>query len=406
MGVNNYRILYIQPGPDLGGSKLSLYHIVKCALKNQVSYLALSSPPSLDYEEMINNFAEKVYYLDLPTWQRFPRRTIFEKFREPFGNVRRIVKLLPAVKKLVNIIKNEKIDLIHTNNSICPAGAFAAKLTKKPHIWHIRESFGTHRQYRPILGDKITFWLMRTLSNEIICNSQYTAEPLRDHQIKHMIVQNGIDTTVFQKFQGNGLKLREQLGIKPGEISIAMVGNLTTELKRHDAFLRIASILSSEFTNLKFVIFGGSNNLDQTEYTRNLQQTTINLGIVDRIIWVDHIKDTAAIMSSIDILVHLAMTEGSGRVIMEGMASGKPVLAMNSGGVKELIHDGKTGFLFNPEDLEGILNTLRRLITDPEIRNEIGKHAQRFALQEYSDQASYEKISWVYQSLIQKEDKK
>lgn len=400
MGDNKYRILYIQPGTDMGGSKLSLYHIVKCAPEYQVSFLALSSPPQPEYARMLKSYSEKVYYIDLPIWQRYPRRTIVEKLREPFGNMRRLVKLYPAIRLLTNLIRVEKIDLIHTNNSICPAGAFAAKLSNKPHVWHVRESFGANRQYRPMLGDAITYWLMRILSEEIICNSQYTAEPFEEHNMQHIVIQNGIDTNIFQESHQNGQKLKEQLGIRPDEVSIAMVGNLTTELKRHDTFLKIASILHREFTNIKFVIFGGSNDLDQTEYTRNLKQSTINLGIDDRVIWVDYINDSAAIMSSIDILVHLALTEGSGRVIMEGMASGKPVLAMKSGGVKELINDGNTGFLFDPEDLDEMLNTLKKLITDSRFRNEIGEKAQQHATREFSNQSSFDKIEKVYQRLL------
>jgi glycosyltransferase involved in cell wall biosynthesis len=399
------KILYVQPGPGMGGSKISLYHMVKCASSSQKSFLALSAPVQTDYEGLIKPFVEKIFYQEIPTWQKYHRQTWFEKLRAPFGNTYRIMSSIPAAIKLAKIIKAENIDLVHTNNSITLVGALAAWITNTPHVWHVREAFGSKRQYRPIVSDALTYWLMKHLSDVIICNSAYTAEPFRERQIKHIIIQNGIDLTEFTVDDTQGASIRSQYAIKRDEIVIGMVGNLSTELKRHNIFLDMAQVLIKEHHQLKFIIFGGSSNLDQTDYTRSLAQQVNNSGLSDKVIWAEFIEDTPAMMNSVDILVHPALTEGSGRVIMEAMAAGKPVVGMKSGGVQELIRDGENGFLIQPGNDQDLAVKVKLLLEDENLRQNIAANARIYAHSNFSNQANMRAIEDVYQNLVREQAK-
>lgn len=399
------KILYVQPGPGLGGSKISLYHMVKCASSSQTSFVALSAPVQTDYEALVQPFLEKIFYQDIPTWQKYRRRTWLEKLRAPFGNAYRILKTIPAAIKLAKIIKAENIDLVHTNNSITPVGALAAWVTKTIHVWHIREAFGSNRQYRPILSDAITYWLMKQLSYVIICNSAYTAEPFQNRQIKHMIIQNGIDLSDFPDKDTRGESIRSQYAIKPDDIVIGMVGNLSTQLKRHNIFLDMAQALVKEHHQLKFIVFGGSGNLDLTPYTRSLAEQVNRSGLSDKVIWAEFIEDTPAMMNSIDILVHPALTEGSGRVIMEAMAAGKPVVGMKSGGVQELIRDGENGLLVEPGNDQELAVKVKLLLEEDNLRQKIAANARIFAHTNFSNQANMHAIEDVYHNLVREEAK-
>jgi glycosyltransferase involved in cell wall biosynthesis len=374
--------------------------MLKCAPPAQKSYLALSSPVQEEFETMVKDYVEKFFYLELPTWQKYRRHSIQQKIREPFGDTIRLIKLIPATKNLVTILQENKIDIVHTNNSICPAGAIAAKLKNLPHIWHVRESFGAHSQFKPILGDVITYWLIKNLSKVIICNSKYTAEPFRGHHAELEIIQNGLDVGFYAEAKQKGSVLRTQLNVNENEIVIAMVGNLTTELKRHVDFLQIASIIKNKHQTVRYVVFGGSNNLDQTVYTRRLAIQAKELGIGDRLIWAEFCKDTAAVMNSLDILVHPALTEGSGRVVMEAMAAGKPVVGMQSGGVQELIQDGLTGFLVQPGNVQVMAERVDQLVSNPALRERIGINARKYAQEHFSDQESMNAIVRIYQKLV------
>ena len=399
------KILYVQPGPGMGGSKISLYHMVKCASSSQKSFLALSAPLQKDYEALVQPFVEKIFYQEIPTWQKYHRHTLMEKLRAPCGNAYRIMSSIPAAIKLAKIIKAEKIDLVYTNNSITPVGALAGWITNTPHVWHIREPIGSKRQYQPILGDALTHWLMKNLSNVIICISAYTAESFRDRQIKHLIIQNGIDLTDFLNQDSQGASIRSQYAIKQDEVVIGMVGNLSTKYKRHNTFLDMAQVLLKEHHQLKFIIFGGSSNLDQTPYTRSLAEQVNSSGLSDKVIWAEFIEDTPAMMNSVDILVHPALTEGSGRVIMEAMAAGKPVVGMKSGGVQELIRDGENGFLIQPGNDQDLAEKVKLLLADEDLRQNIAGNARIYAHSNFSNQANMRAIEDVYQNLVREQAK-
>ena len=397
------KVLYIQPGHGMGGSHISLLHMLKCAPASQESFIALSYPTQDDFENLIKGHVSGIFYLELPTWQKFIRRDVWQKIRAPFSHFIRLVRLFPAAITLKKIIIDEGIDLVHTNNSICPVGALAAWVAGIPHVWHIRESFGSGRQYRPILGNNITYWLMSKWSKAIICNSSYTAEPFQEKNIPHVIIQNGIDLENFPNREIEGKKLKSRIGIGENNLVVGMVGNLTTELKKHDEFLEMAALLRVTVPNLTYAIFGGSADLEQTDYTQRLAQKSRELNIADKLIWVDFIKDTGSIMASLDVLVHPARTEGSGRVVMEAMAAGKPVVGINSGGVRELIQDGLTGFLIQPGDIMEMTHKVKRLVEDEVLRKEIGENARRYAQNHFSDQATMNAILAIYCDLVHHE---
>jgi len=281
-----------------------------------------------------------------------------------------------------------------------PVGAIAAYITHKPHVWHIREPIGMDRQYPLILGDKISFFLIRKLSKVIICNSLYTSEPFNKYNIPVKVILNGLDLNDLSTAKDRGLLLRQSLGIDINECIIGMVGNLTTKLKEHGTFLDVAAKLFDKNKNLRFVVFGSSNDLDQTEYTRHLKKKAEDLGLIDHIIWADFISDNAAIMNCIDILIHPVEREGSGRVIMEAMAAGKPVIGVKAGGVQELIEEGKTGFLVAPNGVKEITEKVELLLKNEVIRKGIERNAIAYANAHFSDQASMNAILNIYHSLI------
>jgi glycosyltransferase involved in cell wall biosynthesis len=391
------KILYLQPGPGVGGSKISLFQMLKNAPSSQFSHVALTMPPEPEYEQMLSGYVEKFHYLELPTWQKFRRNNLMELVKSPFSDARRLSNLLPAVRKLVSIIKREKIDLIHTNNSICPVGAFSAWLTHKPHIWHIRESIGARGQYPLILGDKISALLFRQLSDAIVCNSKYTAQFFHQFNLPVEVIMNGLDLQSFQGKKQQGDKLSNL--IIGSHSVIAMVGDLTTRMKNHTAFIEMAAKINKSKPNCRFVIFGSTSNLDLTLYTRELKENVERLRLGSNLIFAEFASDIPAMMSSIDILVHPASTEGSGRVVMEAMAAGIPVIGVRSGGVQELIQDGVTGFLVAPKDVNALAEKVSFLLENPRAKEKMGERAAIYARMNFSNESMMRSIIGLYNKI-------
>jgi glycosyltransferase involved in cell wall biosynthesis len=180
---------------------------------------------------------------------------------------------------------------------------------------------------------------------------------------------------------------------------VAMVGNLTTQWKEHVTFLEIAGRLHASLPKCHFIIFGGNSNLDLTPYTRELRQMVKRLNIEECVIWADFIHDIPAIMYSMDILVHPAVTEGSGRVVMEAMTAGKPVIGVKSGGVQELIQDGVTGFLVSPKDINAFAEKISFLLENTQARRKMAEQAVVYAQLNFSSKVMMKSIVEIYNKL-------
>ncbi len=394
------KILYVQPGSGIGGSKISLANMLKFADTDQRSYIVLSHPPNDLYETIISDYVEKIHYIDLPTWQKYKRNSLIEKVRAPFSHFYRLLSLFPAGIRLSKIITREKIDIIHTNNSITAVGAVAAHLSRTPHIWHIRESIGARSRYPLILGDYISSLIYKNFSDALIFNSQFCRNFFDRMSCNGVIVRNGIDITIFSNINGRGDVMRKKLFSSDHYPVIAMIGNINSSLKKHSIFLEASAKIMQDFQKCNFAVFGGNSDLNLTPYTKQLKIKAVSLGIEGKVVWVDFVDDIPAMMNSIDILIHPATEEGSGRVVMEAMAAGKPVIGVKSGGVQELIQDGVTGYLVEPDNSTEMAEKALYLLKNPEQQENIGRHAREYAVAHFSNETMMQEITKIYKKIL------
>ena len=100
-----------------------------------------------------------------------------------------------------------------------------------------------------------------------------------------------------------------------------------------------------------------------------------------------HHRETLQIISRAAVLVLPSRSEGMGRVLIEAMAAGVPVIGSNVGGIPTVIHDGENGFLFPVEDSGALEQHLRRLLSDPELRARLGQCGFRMAHELFDERA-------------------
>lgn len=363
--------------------------------------LALTPPVDDIFTAMIGDELEKIHTLYLPAWYKNKTNGIFRKVIALAANIQRGWYFLPVLRLVFIILKNQ-IDLIHTNSSVTPVGAFAAKLTNRPHVWHFREPIGAETDFPLAFGDRLSAWIIRGFSQEIICNSEYTAQFFKRYGIQPVVVLNGINVREFDVSKDRGDLLREKLQIGRSTIVIGMIGSLRAELKEHGLFLTAMRLVLEQNPSIHCIVYGGASNLEINDYTRNLKQMVFSLGLKDNIVWADYIEDIPAIMGSLDILVHPVSREGSGRVVMEAMAAGKPVIAVKAGGVQELIQHGKIGYLVEPKNPQALATAVLNLIADPYSLQKIGQQAQSYAREHFSHERTSSEILEIYQRLVKK----
>ncbi|MHC5759651.1 glycosyltransferase [Nostoc sp.] len=172
---------------------------------------------------------------------------------------------------------------------------------------------------------------------------------------KMTVIPNGIDIELFKPDQGARIKVRNLWGISEDTILLGLVGRLDIR-KDHPTFLRAAALLSEERRDVRFVCVGsGSEN-----YARELYELADELGISNRVIWVQARADMSAIYNTLDIVVSSSYTEGFPNVIGEAMACGIPCVVTDVGDSAWIV--GDIDVVVPPKNPEALKNALKRLI--------------------------------------------
>lgn len=121
----------------------------------------------------------------------------------------------------------------------------------------------------------------------------------------------------------------------------------------------------------------------------------------DRIDFLDpvHRNEAMKLMKNCLFFVLPSRTEAMGRVMLEAWACGKAVIGANVDGIPFYLRDGKTGLLFEREDIEGLRSRLLLLLTHPELAQELGENGRRVALEQYSESAFWDHYSSMIRDL-------
>ena len=219
----------------------------------------------------------------------------------------------------------------------------------EPHLWrYLRWLFNNcHHTYAP---------------------SQVTKNQLIDGGIRNVrVFERGVDNVLFHPGKRSE-EVRESLGVEPGGELVLYAGRLSKE-KNLDALLRAFTRLAGEHPKARLVVTGDG------PHRRALVRSTKSPGIIFTR-W-KRGEELAALFASADVFALPSTTETLSLVSLESMASGVPVLAMNAGGVREVVEHERTGLLANSvQDFEW---GLRRLVEDVSLRIRLGLNGRRYA---------------------------
>jgi glycosyltransferase involved in cell wall biosynthesis len=159
----------------------------------------------------------------------------------------------------------------------------------------------------------------------------------------------------------------------PGEVPIVgLVGRLQP-WKGQDQLLRAQAILHARGQRMHTVIVGGDSYELSPEYAASLEPLARELGISDAVTMTGEVPDAGPYIQRMDIVVNASDPEPFGIVILEGMARGVAVVAVNSGGPAEFVKDGQTGMLARSGEPEALADAIEPLLLSSELREQIGR---------------------------------
>lgn len=237
---------------------------------------------------------------------------------------------------------------------------------------------------------KITF----PLSDVIVGNSRAGLAAYRAPRDKSICIHNGFDMLRVGRLE-DPLEIKRKLGVKTA-IAIGMVADFSP-YKDYRSFLSAADRILPARGDVTFLAVGPkTDSVECLSLTRPENRgRVVNLGGV---------KDVESIINAMDIGVLATNVinhgEGISNSIMEYMALGKPVLATDHGGNREIVLHGRTGFLVEPLSPDGIARALAFLLDNPDKAKEWGREGRRRIISDFGMQKMLDKYGALYDSIV------
>ena len=172
---------------------------------------------------------------------------------------------------------------------------------------------------------------------------------------------------------------------------VGLVGRLQP-WKGQDQLLRAQAILRDRGRNMHAVIVGGDSYGLSPEYAASLQPLADELGIAGAVTMTGEVPDAGPYIERMDVLVNASDPEPFGIVILEGMARGVAVVAVNSGGPAEFVEDGRTGVLARSGHPDALADALELLLASPELRAQVASAGKQRYAERYTTAAMRERF--------------
>jgi glycosyltransferase involved in cell wall biosynthesis len=167
---------------------------------------------------------------------------------------------------------------------------------------------------------------------------------------------------------------------------VGIVGRLQP-WKGQDRLLHAQAILRERGHRIHLIIVGGDSYGLSPEYAASLAPLATRLGIAEDVTMAGEVVDAGPYIEQMDILVNASDQEPFGIVILEGMARGVPVVAVNSGGPADFVEDGRTGVLARSGEPEALADAVEALLVAPDLRDRLGRAGRERFMQEYTTRA-------------------
>ncbi|RAR60571.1 glycosyltransferase involved in cell wall biosynthesis [Paraburkholderia unamae] len=301
------------------------------------------------------------------------------------------LRALPGILRQVRAIarRARAFDILFLNTQkALVLGALGKPLHRKKIVWYLHDVMS--REHFGLLQRFVVRWLVRYAVDHVVANSRASAQSLV--ALAHCapdavpVVHNGIDLGAFSGRQVSDVgALRRRLGLPEGVYLAGLFGRLAPWKGQHIALEALARLPHLHLVLVGSALFG------EEAYVEALHEQAARLGVQDRVIFAGFHDDMPAWMMAMDVILHTSTEpEPFGRVIVEGMAAGRPVIASAAGGVVEIVEHARNGWLVPPGDPAALAEAIETLRGAPALASALvlearAEVAKRFSVEVYLD---------------------
>jgi len=295
---------------------------------------------------------------------------------------------LQAALCLREICDQQAFDILHAHD---PHGLTAA--------WLIR----AHRRSRLVVARRVAYPLSHAplslaryrAAHRIIAVSQFVADSVMASGINSSriaVVYDGVEIPPAATAEMRRAA-RAQWNITDQDLLLGCVGYLLRE-KGQETLLRALPQIRAQFPNCRVILAGDG------PCRVKLQTLARELGIVETVIFAGFVEDVQAVYLALDLFVFPSLAEPLGSSLLAAMAHGLPVIAVASGGVPEIIENGRNGILVSVSDAQELAAAIRRTLNDRAAAARLGQAARETVERRFSAQLLAENTLQQYQTIL------
>ncbi|HSM60732.1 MAG TPA: glycosyltransferase family 4 protein [Longimicrobiales bacterium] len=303
---------------------------------------------------------------------------------------------LPTAIRIAGVGRRHGTELVHLNNlaEAQPEGLLAAKLLGVPCVAHCRGHADAGLRSARLLASVPDHHI--AISGSV--RDALLAAGVPDDHVT--VVSNGVDLERFEPGPAPPGR-RDALGVPGDAVLVGHVGRIVPwkgQLEFLEAFARAAGRIPTVHA-----LVVGDRSDGQEAYERAVVARAGRPDLAGRVTLVGFRPDIADLMRTCDVLMHSSTSpEPFGRVLIEAMALGIPVVAAASGGPLEIVEDGVTGRLVDPGDADTAGGVLVALLRDAELRGRMGRAAAHRARKLFSRDAHTAGVAGVYDRVLRR----
>ena len=384
-------ILFVHASDELYGSDLVLLELTRRLDKHTFAPFVLL-PRDLPYKGELSQALREAGVFR----RSIDMAVIRRRYASPRGLVLLAWRLLKGTLYIRRFIREHDIALVHSHTAAVWCGATASKGLNVPHLFYVQEIV-TSSLVRRLLtrfiawrGDKVVV-ISKAVRDFLLRDVPSLAPHIE-------IIPPAVDAERFHS-RNDGRDVREEWGVKPDEVLFGVVGRVHW-WKGQDVFLEAAARVRERVPQARFAIVGDVVPGEEWRL-QALRERARRLGIADRVIWAGYREDTPQVMAALDVLVlPSTQPEPFGLVVVEAMATGKPVIATAHGGPTETVVDGETGLLVPPEDAEALAEAMVELAVAPDARADMGSAGRERMLAHYTIERHVAAFEDLYKRMV------
>lgn len=307
-----------------------------------------------------------------------------------------------SYRQLIRLLKEIQPEIVHTHSSkagiLGRAAAFKLGIpcvhTIHGPSFYAGQSAVTYQLYR-----WLETWAAARCDRLIsVCNAmtdQYVAARVAPPE-KFVTVYSGMEVDQFLNPPRSRDQVRSEWGFLPEDIVVGKVARLF-HLKGHDDVISAAEQAIRANPRLRFLFVGDGLLRTRLELRINelgLRKHFVFTGLVPP-------EKVPELIHAMDIVVHTSLREGLARVLPQALIAGKPVISYDVDGAREVVIPDRTGFLLAPRDVAGLIDAIRKLAANPELRDEFGQTGRELCVERFRHQNMTRQLREIYAEVIE-----